>query len=137
MTQKLIITLAQLRTACRSQRDRFEELFGDSVEITEALAVHHASDFDWEWAAENLFTDEARAEYGRVIASARAEYDRVIASARAEYGRVIASARAEYDRVAASAWAEFDRVAASAWARIALNGGLRHPSAVPQEKAAR
>jgi hypothetical protein len=59
----------------------FKELFPKGAEITEELCVKHAYDFDWAWAAENLLSAPARAEYDRVTAPARAECDRVTAPA--------------------------------------------------------
>ena len=124
-----IITLRKLKAkrACQVQLDKFKELFGSKVEITLELCIKHAHDFDFNWAADNLLSASALAEYqrvtapawteyNRVTASAWTEYQRVKASALAEYNRVKAPALAEYDRVTASAYAEYDRVRASAWA---------------------
>ena len=112
------ITIDQLQEAhaCSEQVDRFRELFGKSIEVTEAAAIEYASEFDWDWAAAYLLSHSAQAEYDRVRALAQVEYDRVAAPARAEYRRVTAPARAEYDRVTAPAWAEYERVTAPAWA---------------------
>ena len=69
------ITLSQLKSlnACKSQVDKFSELFGESVDVTPELCVSHAQDFDWGWAAKNLLTDSAWAEYKRVTARAFGE----------------------------------------------------------------
>jgi hypothetical protein len=109
----------QLRAigACTEQVERFAKLFGDSVQVTEALAVEHYDKFDWNFAAK-LLSDAGRAEYDRVRAGASAEYDRVTASALAEYDRVRAGASAEYQHVRAQAWVEYERVKAQAWAGI-------------------
>ena len=88
--------------ACENQVKLFESLSGDSLELTEALCVEHANKFDWEWAARNLLSDAAWAEYERVCAPARAEYVRVRDAARAEYERVRDPAWAEYERVCAA-----------------------------------
>jgi len=85
--------------ACIEQRAKFKALFGDSVEITEALCVEHASTFNFDWAALHLLS----------------------APARSEYERVRAAAWAEYERVTAAAWAEYDRVTAAAFARAYIN----------------
>ena len=100
-----IITLRKLKAkrACQVQLDKFKELFGSKVEITLELCIKHAHDFNFNWAADNLLSASALAEYQRVTASAWAEYQRVTASAYAEYQRVTAPALAEYDRVTASA----------------------------------
>ena len=78
--------------ACSDQTKLFKKMFGNSVRVTEKLCLSVADKFNFKWAARNLLTLEARAEYDRVAASARAEYERVSASALAEYERVSASA---------------------------------------------
>ncbi len=116
------ITLTQLRNAgaCKDQRVKFAEMFGESVEITEELCVKHAQDFSFPWASKNFLTAQARAEYDRVMAQAQDEFDRVMAQAQDEFDRVTAQARAEYDRVMAQARDEFDRVTAQNFARLYL-----------------
>ena len=44
--------------SCQSQVDLFKETFGDSVELTEAVAKEFGSKFDINWAAENLLNEE-------------------------------------------------------------------------------
>ena len=102
-----IITLRQLERleACEEARDKFQELFGDSVEVTIELAKKHASDFPIDWVAQHTLGAAARDEYVRAEASARDEWE-----------RAKASAWDEYDRAAASAWDECVRATASAWA---------------------
>ena len=111
------ITLADLDEAgaCYDQRGEFARLFPEGVEVTPDLCEKYSDVFDWEWAAENLLSPSAWAEYEKVRASAWAEYGKVRASARAEYGKVSASAWAEYDKVMAPARAEYNKVMASAW----------------------
>ena len=78
------ISVAKLRKlgACQSQVAKFKEIFGDkSVAVTVELCVAHAQDFNWDWAAGNVLTASAKAEYNRVAASAMAEYNRVVAPA--------------------------------------------------------
>jgi hypothetical protein len=101
---KITSKLLRAKRACKAQVDLFKALGGDTLELTEALCVKHASEFDWAWAADNLLSAPAWAEYDRVRASAGAEYDRVVAPARAEYDRVVAPASAKYNRVVASAF---------------------------------
>ena len=86
------ITLAQLTklNACNSQVRLFKELFGNKVKLTEELCIKHSGDFDFDWAANKLFTAPAWAEYERVTAPALAEYERVRDTAWAEYKRVAA-----------------------------------------------
>ena len=66
------ITLAQLRKlgACPDEVAIFEKLFGESVEVTEALCVKHAEKFDWDWAAKRLLTKTQLDEYERIEAQA-------------------------------------------------------------------
>ena len=72
MTPSRTLTLATLKKkgACSDQRALFRKMFGKSVEITEALCVERAAAFNWVWAAENLLTAPAEAEYKRVTAQA-------------------------------------------------------------------
>src|SRR6202142_3423436 len=93
-----LATLIELH-ACTSQKDLFKEKFGESVEITETLCEGVATLFDFDWAARNLLTAPAYAEYQRVRAQACTEYERVRAPAWAEYERVRAPAWAECERV--------------------------------------
>lgn len=55
------ITLLMLvdRGACSDYREAFHTLFGDSVLPTREVCVQHADDFDWDWAAEELLSDDA------------------------------------------------------------------------------
>ena len=110
------ITLAQLKRlhACEKQVTLFHSLFGQSVEVTEALCLEHVDKFDWDWAVQHLLTATAQAEYNRVMAPASAEYNRVMAAAWAKYNRVMAAAWVDYDRVIAAAWAKYNRVMAAA-----------------------
>lgn len=96
MTKKITLRILKAKGACESQCKRFAALFPDEgVEITEALCIKHADEFNWDWAAQHLLKAPALAEYERVRASAWAEYERVTASASAEYKRVMASAFAK------------------------------------------
>ena len=102
-----IITLRQLERleACEEARDKFQELFGDSVEVTIELAKKHASDFPIDWVAQHTLGASARGEYARATASARGEWERARASAWVKWERAAAAARVECDRAAAAAWA--------------------------------
>jgi hypothetical protein len=113
---KITAALLKRKQACSSQVALFKELFPNGAEVTEAICAGVADKFDWKWAAQNLLSASASAEYERVCASASAEYERVCASAYAEYKRVCAPAYAEYKRVCASASAEYKRVCAPAYA---------------------
>ena len=108
------LKIAQLKGACADQRALFRKTFGASVEVTEALAIEHAALFDWAWAAENLLSAPARAEYDKACAPAWAKYDKACAPAWAEYVKACAPALAEYEKVRAPAWAEYEKVRAAA-----------------------
>lgn len=57
------ITTLQLgdKLACKEQIERFEDLFGEEVEVTLELCIKHATDFDWWWAAAHLLSSEQMA----------------------------------------------------------------------------
>lgn len=60
--------MLQAKGACKDQRDLFNATFGASVIVTPTVFDEHASKFNWDWAAENLLSALARAEYDRVRA---------------------------------------------------------------------
>jgi hypothetical protein len=116
-------TLSGLK-ACVDQVALFWETFGESVRVTEELCLSVSDKFDWMWAAENLLSAPAWAEYKRLTDLARAEHERVRAPEWAEYKRITARALVKYERVRARAWAEqelaqvgYERVRALAFAR--------------------
>jgi hypothetical protein len=133
-----IITLAQLKAAgaCADALQCFAAAFGESTPVTPSLAGKYATQFSWDWAAGNLLSRPARAEYYRACARARAEYDRDHEYARVEYDRAVAPAPAQTKRnkVIARAWAtyteaavraqtEYARACARAWATLYTRGG--------------
>ena len=81
------ITLAQLRGACKEQKDLFKRTFGEQVHLTLALAEKHAGDFNFDWAAQHLLPAPLWAEYERQQAPLLAEYERQKAPLWAEYER--------------------------------------------------
>ena len=97
MSESRVLTLATLidKGACSSQVDLFRSRFGESVEVTAELCASVAAVFDWDWAARNLLSPPAWAEYERVRAPAWAEHERVTAPALAEYERVRAASWAQ------------------------------------------
>lgn len=113
-----ILTLARLKKAgaCSEQIDRFRRLFGEQVEVTEALCAELAHAFDWGWAAEHLLSplaeevydaalDQAWEAYLAALAQARAAYTPATAQACETYGAARAQARDAYDAACARAWA--------------------------------
>ena len=103
---KITARMLQAKGACTDQVTLFRTLFPKGGTVTRAMCIKYAQDFDFEWAAWNLLSAPARAEYQRVQAPARAEYERVTDAARAEYERVQAPALAEYQRTMAAAFAD-------------------------------
>ena len=91
-TRKLTFTQLKAKGACADQLALFELTFGNSVIVDVELCQRVASQFDFDWAARNLLSAPASAEYERVTAPASAEYERVTAPALAEYERVRATA---------------------------------------------
>lgn len=73
--------LLESRKACSDQVNKFAALFPDGVTVTAELCERYAQEFYFNWAAENLLTAPAWAEYERVEATALAEYKRVKALA--------------------------------------------------------
>jgi hypothetical protein len=110
------LKLSALEGACKPQRVKFKKLFGKKVIVTEELAIKHAQDFDWGWAANSLLSATAWVKYKRVRAPAREEYDKANATAWAKYSKAKATAWAKYDRSRAPVWAKYSRAIATAWA---------------------
>jgi hypothetical protein len=94
ITAKLLVSMG----ACHEQVKLFRKLFGTSVKVTLKGCVKAASQFDFNWAAKNLLSAPAYAEYQRVRAPAYAECQRVTDAAYAEYQRVRDAAYAEYQK---------------------------------------
>ena len=111
------LTLQQLKDkgVCAKQVALFETTFGQQVDVSPRLCIEVAPLFDFDWAACNLLSAQARAEYGRARAPARAEYGRITALAWAEHTRAAAQAGDEYGRAVAQAGDEYERVTAPAW----------------------
>lgn len=49
--------------ACGEQRSAFRKFFGESVEVTRELAIQHARDFDFDFAADHFLSRPAREAY--------------------------------------------------------------------------
>ena len=92
--------------ACSPQRQLFEKHFGKSVRVTPGLCVRVALLFNWRWAARNLLSRSALAEYRRVCDLALAEYNRAHDAAWDEYTRAHDPAWAEYNRARARIFGE-------------------------------
>lgn len=120
-----MITLKKLIIlhACSKQVAKFKEVFGDSVVPTEALALNHAHDFDWNWAAWRLLSQEGLAEYTKVIAPAYTEYTNEFSNA--EYNAVLEKASApaydEYKKASALAFDKIQKTKALLFVRLYLS----------------
>ena len=53
----------KLLGACTQQLKLFRELFGDRCTVSVDLCVSHAAQFDWNWAAQHLLTQERDIDY--------------------------------------------------------------------------
>lgn len=102
-----ILTYKRLRAAgaCAGQLALFRKMFGDQVEITEALCVEHAHTFNFFWAADHLLHEPAWQAYYAARVQARQAYDDAIAPARQAYDAAIAQAEQAYYAAIAQAWA--------------------------------
>ena len=106
---QMLITLRNLlhAGACQEQREDFEELFGESVEITVDTAMKHAEVFDWSWAASMLppvaydryheTAEEASKTYNKVRDAARNERDKIVTPLYATYENTRKPIRAKLD----------------------------------------
>ena len=101
----MIVTLKQLKAkgACVAQVRKFEELFGASVEVTEALCQKHAEDFDFAWATRLL------------PAPAQKAFDEAMALAWKAYDEAMAPAQKAFDEATAPAWKAYDEARALAF----------------------
>ena len=110
MSTKITADVLRSKGACQIQLDKFAVLFPTGTRPTAIECKKYALEFDWDWAAANLLTAPAFAEYGRVRDAAYAEYNRVVDAAAAKYNRVVDAAFAEGGRVRDAAYAEYNRV---------------------------
>jgi hypothetical protein len=102
-----VITLAQLREAgaCKSQLDLFKKRFGESVRVTEELAIQYGPEFDTEWAAMNLLSPSVYDEYVAALAPVRATRDAAVDSI---YAKFVSTRNSIYDAYTAAAEAADD-----------------------------
>ena len=78
---KITVELLTRKGACQDQVDKFRALYPEGVEPTRELCIAHASDFDWDWAAEHLLSAPAWKAYQEVAAPARKAYEEALAAA--------------------------------------------------------
>lgn len=92
---------------CREEPARFVELFGHSVEVTEAAIMQYRDKFDWN-DAQRLLDAEARTAYVAILSQARIAYHRALVAVKVSGGDVEAAraeARKHWDITLAPAWA--------------------------------
>lgn len=76
-----VLTLKQLEEAgaCDKYYKRFQELFGESVEVTYEVCLKHSKDFNFGWALNRLLDKDARdmafITYSRDIAERNSNWD--------------------------------------------------------------
>ena len=102
------ITINQLRKlgACESQVLKFQELFGESVEVTHELCLEHANAFNWCWVAIKLASATQLKEFRRAIADELMELNRALDVAYEMYSQITVSALETYNQTTAAARAE-------------------------------
>ncbi|MDE2096596.1 MAG: hypothetical protein KGL39_05060 [Patescibacteria group bacterium] len=105
---KVTLIMLKRAKACKSQRDRFAELFPKGVDVTEAACVAVAQEFDWGWAARCLLPAPLDADYEAKLAPLYADYAAKRAPLYADYAAKRAPLYADY---AAKLAALFGRLA--------------------------
>ncbi len=113
------ITTKQLREfhACPEQIELFEQHFGQSVTVTEALCLKHAGDFAFEWAAARLLSDSALKIYIEAIKPAWATNRKASKLAMKTYTEKIGGIKTAklYQKAVGSAWLIYRDARASAF----------------------
>jgi hypothetical protein len=99
---KITSELLRAKGACEIQVEKFDKLFPDGVVPTRELALKHASDFGWFWAAENLLTAEGSRAFSEAMAPLLKAYGGVWWSLRKAYDEAVAPLQNAYDEVVAS-----------------------------------
>jgi hypothetical protein len=119
MSNTRTLTLQTLKDvgACTEQLLLFNQLFGESVEISESACILVADKFDWNWAANKLLSASAWQAYDEAKASAGEAYYEAKASAGKAYYEAKASAGKAYDEATASAGKAYYEATASAFAK--------------------
>ena len=107
MPKQRILHLSTLREnhACLQQVKLFQELFGESVIVTEKRALSVADKFDWSWGARKFLSKTAWDEYKRIGETAWDEYFRIQKPARDEYKRIEKTASYEHKKIIAKTFA--------------------------------
>ena len=99
----LSIRKLKLLGACEEQVKLFQELFGDSVEVTPELCATYAGQFDWDWAAQRLLSATANKAFDEAVASANKARDEAVAPANKAYDEAVAPANKARDEAVVTA----------------------------------
>lgn len=136
-----VITVEMLRDACAcdEQEEKFIELFGDQVEVSEETAVKHADVFDWRWAADTFLYPPGHVLYQAAMAAANTAFRKAAEPSRDQWNRARAAAREEYENTTGagqgSAWSD-DTLASIKYRRaIDAAHAERHEAQKPFSRA--
>ena len=77
---KITKKMLEEKDACNQQVKLFEEVFGDSVDLTK-VSIEDAIKFDINWAANNFLEATALEEYKKIQAPTLEEYKKIQATA--------------------------------------------------------
>jgi hypothetical protein len=108
--KQMKITVRKLKSlgACTSQVNLFEEIFGQSVELTEAVVKEHGAKFDTNWLASKVLTSTQYADYEAKLAPLDADYQAKLAPLDADYKAKLAPLDADYKAKLALLYADYD-----------------------------
>jgi hypothetical protein len=107
--------------ACLGQIEIFEIIFGDSdAPLSVKTAVKHAHDFDWNWSACNLLTEENRETYMKARATLLKTYDETIAPLCENYHKAVAPMQKTYEETIAPLKKTYRETIAKTFAELYL-----------------
>lgn len=70
---KITADLLRSKGACNEQVALFAKLYPKGARVTVAACIKVADKFNWHWAANNLLSAPARAQYNKALATAFAK----------------------------------------------------------------
>ena len=71
--------MLEAKGACESQASLFKELFPNGAPLSVEIAVSVADKFDWDWAANNLLTQDGKEAYEEAVAPLYKAYKEAVA----------------------------------------------------------
>ncbi len=127
MSRILTLETLKLMNACYGQALLFQELFGDSVEITPELCIKHANDFDYNWAARNLLSKtgydkyliEKNAAWDKYRSEKNAAWDKFRATGHATSNKYLTEENVALDKYRAERHAAYDKYCAAFFSSLA------------------